>query len=638
MLRFLVPLLLAMAHPLSAQIARDVQIPMRDGKTLSADLYAIDTVTPRPVILIQTPYNKNYYRLSTQLPPQAGGAGFPYDSVNYNYVVVDWRGFYGSRDAAVNGYDRGLDGYDAVEWIAAQRWSNSKVGTWGPSALGYIQFQTARHHPPHLVCAVPLVKDFKVKYTDYYYGGVYRREHAEALASLGFTPTALVLANPTNNITWTVAERATDYPDSIEVPMLMISGWYDIYPDDILRAFSDLQTRSHPSVRAQHKLVMGPWTHSAIGQLRQGALEYPEAVGVPDETALRFFDHYLRDAANGYPAEPAVRYFQMGSGEWRNASSWNELASNSDTVRLFLGPSGSLSRGIVRVDLRDTIVYDPRDPSPSTGGARLPLGGVAVGPQDQQAVESRGDALVFSTEPLAEPIEINGGVSLELFVSSDRTDSDIAVRLVDVHPDGRSMLVTQGIRRLRFRDGFRPADTSLIAPGTVYRVPVELQNIALTLSRGHQLRIIITSSNYPQFDLNPNTGGELYAPGDTLTASNVIHFGGTWPSSISFPTSPTSSGVDAAAEDRTAPALRMSTPHPHPISRNSVIPVMLDRAGRLVVTLHDLMGRTVAVLADRQLQRGEHAVAVDPGELLPGVYVVRAVVGGSTSEIVVLAE
>jgi putative CocE/NonD family hydrolase len=190
----------------TARIYYPITIPMRDGKSLAADLYTSDSNMAKPVILVQTPYNKDLYRLAINLPPQAGGT-FPYDSLHYNYVILDWRGFYGSKSATVAGYDRGLDGYDAVEWIAAQRWCDGKVGTWGGSALGAIQFMTAKPHPPHLVGCVPLIKDYKTTYGDFYYGGDYRREHVTTLQALGLTDTTLILAHPTNDLLWQATER-----------------------------------------------------------------------------------------------------------------------------------------------------------------------------------------------------------------------------------------------------------------------------------------------------------------------------------------------------------------------------------------------------------------------------------------------
>jgi len=315
-------------------------IPTRDQKFLAADLYALDTTKALPVILIQTPYNKNFYR-SRVGQPLTGGSSLPYDSLHYNYVVLDWRGRFGSKDADVPGYDRGLDGYDAVEWIARQKWSNGKVGTWGGSALGQIQYQTARHHPPHLVCAAPMIKDFKTKYSDYFYGGVFRKEHVESLAKLGFLSVSTILDHPTNNLVWRIVENNSNYPDEIAVPMLLISGWYDHFPDDVIRAFYDLRTKSALAVRQQHKLIMGPWLHTEVGKAEQGQLTYPNAVGVADSAALRFFDFYLRGIQNGYERDPIIRYYQMGINDWRATGDWFALSSTS--ASFYLQPGGLLA-------------------------------------------------------------------------------------------------------------------------------------------------------------------------------------------------------------------------------------------------------------------------------------------------------
>lgn len=524
----------------------EIAIPMRDGKALAADAYVTDSTVGKPTILVQTPYNKNFYRLAVSIPAAAGGVLFPYDTAHYNYVVVDWRGFYGSASAATVGYDRGLDGYDVVEWIAAQKWSDGKVGTWGPSALGAIQFMTARQHPPHLVCSVPLVKDFKSKYSDSYYGGEFRKEHVEALAQLGFTPVATVLAHPTNDLTWNFVETNSDYASEITVPMLLVSGWFDHFPADVVRAFDDLRSGSAAAVRGAHKLIMGPWLHTAIDQTSQGALDFPGAKGVANDAALRFFDYYLRGVDNGYPSDPVVRYYQMGTNQWRTAENWKGVATGSDT--LWLGPAGTLVNLAPSLGSLDTFRYDPRDPSPAVGGSRFFLPGAVsdslLGPQDQApSVESRNDIRTYTTEVLQSDLVIDGKIIVELSVSSNRQDTDFDVRICDVYPDGRSMLITHGIRRMRFRKGYRAADTAVMIPGEIYSISVDISDLALTIVKGHRLRIDISSSCYPHFDVNPNNGAPLYTSGDTLVATNSIHYGGANLSRIILPVVAPTSGA-----------------------------------------------------------------------------------------------
>ena len=615
---------------LSAQFSwTEITVPVRDGNRLAADLYSTDTTDARPVILIQTPYNKNLYRLTAQLPPQAG-SGFPKDTGAFHYVIVDWRGFWGSRDVPAFGYDRGLDGYDAVEWIAEQSWCNGKVGTWGPSALGVIQFQTARHQPPHLVCAVPLVKDFKTKYGDYYYGGEYRKAHVEALQTLGFFATSLVLSHPTNDFFIKTIESNSDYPEEFAVPMLMIGGWFDHYPDDVLRAFGDIQERSHADVRDQHRFIFGPWTHSGIDKSGQGELEYPDVEGVANRAALQFFAYYLLGEDNGWPQTPPVRYYQLGENEWREADSWSDVVDAADSTFYYLRGEGVLSRtGIGGPDVMpNELRYDPFDPSPTHGGSFFsPLDkDAAVGPYDQrEVVESRADALLYTTAPFESDLEVNGPVAVELYVSSDRPDTDFAARLCDVYPDGRSMLLTQGIRRLRFRDGFEPQDTALGVPGEVYRVVVELQNLAVTFKAGHRLRIIVTGSNHPHFEVNPNTAAPLYNSPDSVVATSRIFLAPQYPSRVVLPTARTSGVLESAADGRVV-AVDVA---PNPVQGRASLTLAVDRPGRIQVMLCDAAGRSVLALRERAVEAGEVSIPIEMGEnLAAGTYFCRVFLDG----------
>ena len=601
-----------------------IAIPTRDNKTLAADLYALDTTKALPVILIQTPYNKNFYRTRVGVP-EAGGSSFPYDSLHYNYVVVDWRGRFGSKDAEVAGYDRGLDGYDAVEWIAQQKWSNGKVGTWGGSALGQIQFQTARLHPPHLVCSVPLIKDFKTKYSDYYYGGVFRKEHVESLAKLGFLGVQTILDHPTNDLVWRVVENNSNYPDEIAVPMLLISGWFDHFPDDVLRAFYDLREKSATSVRAQHKLLMGPWLHTEVGKAEQGQLTFPNSVGVPDSMALRFFDYYLRNIPNGYERDPVMRYYQMGTNDWRVTNDW--FALNSATTPLYLQAGGLLSLIKPAGSMApDSFRYDPRRPSPAVGGSRFnPFDPTTpVGPQDlRQSVESRSDVLIYSTPVLDKSWVINGAIKVDLFVASNRRDTDFAVRLCEVYPDGRSMILTQGIRRMRFRNSY--TNEELLTPGQVYQVTVELQNLALTVLPGHRLRIDITSSDYPHFDINLNNGGTLYVAGDTLIATNYVYHDAVRSSRVLLP-------MAAATSLRESPSaspanFQLNQNFPNPFNPATAIRFTLPQQEYVTLKIFDASGREVQTLISGNLAAGTHRIEFEAKNLASGIYFYRVQTG-----------
>lgn len=609
-----------------------ITIPTRDHKNLAADLYAFDTTKALPVILIQTPYNKNFYRTRVGVP-EAGGSAFPYDSLHYNYVVLDWRGRFGSRDADVPGYDRGLDGYDAVEWIAQQKWSNGKIGTWGGSALGQVQFQTARQHPPHLVCSVPMIKDFKTKYSDYYYGGVFRKEHVESLAKLGFLTVQPILDHPTNDLVWRVVENNSNYPEEIAVPMLLISGWFDHFPDDAIRAFYDLRTQSAAPVRPQHRLVMGPWLHTEVGKAQQGQLAYPNAAGIPDSLTLRFFDYHLRDIRNGQDRDPIMRYYQMGANEWRTTNDW--LAVRHSALELYLQAGGRLVPTQPPGNAPpDSFRYDPRDPSPVVGGSRFNpfIPNLPVGPQDlQQAVESRNDVLIYTTPVFDQDLVIDGAIKVTLFVASNRQDTDFAARLSDVYPDGRSLLMTQGIRRMRFRNS--DTNEALMQSGQIYPVTIELQNLAITFLPGHRLRLVISSSVYPHFDLNLNNGGALYTSGDTLIATNYIYHETNYPSVVLLPT-PLFTNVQAQPS---APpeGFQLEQNFPNPFGASKIaghpfttISFQLEKTARIKLTIINLIGQTVRTLAEETLAAGSHLKQWDgrndAGEgVAAGLYLLR---------------
>jgi putative CocE/NonD family hydrolase len=500
---------------------------------------------------------------------------------------------------------------------------------------------TAAHRPPHLVCAVPLVKDFKTKYEDYYYGGDYRKEHVEALGALGLASPDLILEHPTRDIVWNAVERASDHPDSFAIPMLLISGWYDHYPDDIIRAFYDLREKSAPAVRAKHKLMMGPWLHGGIGKADQGGLTYPNAVKSSDTAALRFFDHYLRGIANGYPGDPAIRYYQMGTDEWRATDDWYRIARESDTLVLYLQGSGYLDRNELPQEETDTLIFNPLDPSPTYGGSRLvPFGAdVAEGPLDQRdAVENREGVLTYTTGPLERDIELNGGVQVHLYLSSDRRDTDIGVRLCDQYPDGLSMLMTQGITRMRFRNGTRPQDTAGMNPGEIYPVTVELQQLALTFRKGHRIRIIVSSSNYPKFDINPNTGGPLYQAAEPLVATNRIHMGGAHLSRVTMPVMEQQSGVAVSVAAHTE--IRLDANMPNPFDGTTTIRFALPRREHARLMVYDILGRKVATLIDGMTDAGSHVVEWNAEDLPAGIYLCRleAAAGETTQRSMIMRE
>lgn len=514
-----------------------VSIPMDDGKVLAGDLYLPNDTDEFPTILIQTPYSKGSFLL-TGLPL---GVDYDISTSDYAFLVVDWRCYFQSLSACTLNFSRGEDGYAIVEWIAQQSWSDGKVGTWGPSALGSIQFQTAREQPPHLVCSVPIVVSPQTRYQKYFQGGSARVDYLDFVFSyFGFGD--LITSNPYYNLIWTITENGSMYPSDIEVPMLIIGGWFDHNTDDCLLMFDTLRNASEVSVRDQHRLLMGPWTHNRVGNPNQAELSFLESGGWHDSLALVFFDYHLRGVANDWDNSPAVQYYQIGDNEWRSSESWPQ----ADFLKaLFLHDDQTLQPEIPTFSSAQwSYVYDPEDPSPSVGGKVFDtnLFQPDAGPRDQSVlVESRNDNLIFSTEALEDDLAIEGVIEANLHFSSDRIDTDLALRLTDVYPDGRSMLISESILRMHCRDGFRIADTAYMNPGTVYFAKLQFDPLSYTFKEGHQLRLIVTSSNYPRFNRNMNTGGPMYPNGnfDTLVnpliATNRIYAGEMHTSALLLP-------------------------------------------------------------------------------------------------------
>ncbi len=515
-----------------------LSIPMTDGMELAGDLYLPNETGEFPTLLIQTPYNKNAFLISG-LPL---GVGFDITSSEYAFVVVDWRCYFASLPACAIDINRGQDGRDVVEWIAGQSWSNGKIGTWGPSALGSIQFQTAAEKPEHLVCAVPIVVSPQIHYEKYFPGGAARVDYIQFVGTY-FGTQGLISANPYHNLIWTLTENGSMYPEDIEVPMLIIGGWFDHNTDDCITMFDTLVSSSDSDVQEEHRLLMGPWTHNKVGNPNQGELNFPGSFNWDDSLALQFFNYHLLDASNEWQNSPKVQYYQMGKNSWEHSESWPP--ENTITQTLYFDDDHSLRNTIPPyMESSKSYEYDPVDPSPSIGGKTFSsdLFQTNVGPLDiSTKVEGRMDNLVFSTSPFNEDLTIQGAIKAKLFFGSDRKDTDIALRLTDVYPNGKSYIIGESFLRLHCRQGFTIADTAYMNPGEVYEIELEFEHLAHTFSAGHQLRIVVTSSNYPRFNRNSNTGGAMYPNGniDTLVnpliAMNTLYFGQIYPSSIILP-------------------------------------------------------------------------------------------------------
>ncbi|HIE51077.1 MAG TPA: CocE/NonD family hydrolase [Armatimonadetes bacterium] len=513
-----------------------VMVPMRDGVRLATDIYLPPGKGPFPVLLTRTPYGK--------------GSGQPHVGValraGYAVVIQDMRGRFASEGTAIAFLDCGWgerqDGYETVEWIARQPWCNGKIGSVGGSAMGITQNLMAGARPPHLVCQYIAVAAASLLPEAVFQGGAFRKALAQGwLESNQFPPEnmELFLAHPTYDDLWRLYDTVARAP-VINVPAVHLGGWYDIFCQGTIDAFVARQTRGDVGARGRQKLIMGPWTHG-LGRREQGELVYPENAQVSEEEllrgVLRWFDYWLKGKDNGIMDEPPVRYYVMGDvddpqapgNEWRTADTWPVPATPTP---LYLRAGNRLTwEKPGPEEPPQTYVFDPENPVPTIGGQNLNL---PAGPMDQRPAENRPDVLVFSTAPLTEPVEVTGRIKVHLWAASSARDTDFTAKLCDVYPDGRSMLVTDGIIRARYREGLDRQ--VLLQPGRVYEFEIDLWTTSLVFNRGHRIRVDISSSNYPRFAVNPNTGEPFsLEPTRKVKARNTIYHDAAHPSHILLP-------------------------------------------------------------------------------------------------------
>jgi putative CocE/NonD family hydrolase len=379
-----------------------------------------------------------------------------------------------------------------------------------------------------------------VAFSDYYsqaayQGGAFRAQLLERwLKATGMIEKDLAtfVSHPTYDDFWKRLNTER-HASKVRAPGVFVGGWYDIFVQGTINSFVALHYGGGEGAKGKCRLVIGPIGHGPILELKYP----PSAAKMPAcADAFAWFDHVLLGKDNAVANEKAVHYYVMGDPTdpkapgncWRHVDDW---PPPSRPTAFYLHPEGALLQDKApQGNDRKTYKYDPKNPVPSIGGQEL---GVPLGPMDQRRVENRPDVLLFSSEELKEPIEVTGRLSAKLFVSSDCPDTDFTVKLTDVYPDGRSMLVTDGILRARFHKSFETE--SLLEPGQVYELNVDLWSTSLVFNKGHRIRVAVSSSNSPRFEANPNTGKPFRADQETRVANNTLHLSLKYPSRIILP-------------------------------------------------------------------------------------------------------
>ncbi len=532
--------ILVALSPAGAQVVLHQTVPAADGTPLATDVYLPVGSGPWPVILIRTPYGKDELQ-ETCLALGANG---------YACVAQDCRGRFASGGKDTVFRDDRSDGHATLAWIAGQWWCDGNTGTLGGSALGITQYMLAPDANPVLRCAIPVVASADLYHGVMFHGGVLRRSLVVTwLTGQGsldqLTP---VLANRLWSDYWSPVDSLTP-SDRVAVPALHMGGWFDIFGQCTLDAFATWQTRGGQGARGNQILVVGPWTHATMGTNVSGELTFPpqaamDLIGL----SLDFLAHWLKNNDSGVSEWPVVRVYLMGATDdpsapgnrWLSLDSWPPRALRR---RLHLADGGTLSWTPPPGESTVELVADPADPVPTLGGPNLfpdlPVNGrpMGAGPYDQRPVEARDDVLVFSTPPLTRPVTVMGRVTATLRIVPSTPDLDLSVRLTDVYPDGRSMLLLDGIARGRYRTGENRE--TFLEPGEMAAVTVDLWSTAIAFAPGHRIRIDIAGSNAPRFEVNPNDGTNPEDGSGGIVARTRILLGGSAPSFVTLPLVPT---------------------------------------------------------------------------------------------------
>ena len=531
---------LAFAQPpldLGAITEKHVMIPMRDGVKLSAYLYFPPGKGPWPVL-----YEQRYVDLrgneTRKTNARLAAAGYVVAAQSFRGAQLSEGTWVGYRSL---GWGEKKDGYDTVEWLAKQPWSTGKIGTLGSSQAGFAQNFLAVTQPPHLVCQYMIDTGLSLYHEGYRIGGTTRPERFKQMGAVCRVPddNAKLMrewfAHPTYDAYW-ADEDCSRHFDKMNVPCFTIGSWYDFMCVGSIDSYIGRQHRAGPNSKGRQQLILGPWLHGRNKEVNKvGDLTYPENARFAMEAhMIRWFDHYLKGVDNKVERDPTVRYYVMGAVDekgapgnvWRTATDWPVAAKSSP---YYLHASGKLSIQVPTLEKSETpFLADPLKPN------EIPAKGFP-GARDARDFEKQAEVRTFTSDVLTEPTEWTGKVQAELFVTSDARDTDFIVRVSDVYPDGRSILIMDYVRRARYREGYEKEVP--LEPGKVTKVAFDVGWMSQIFNRGHRIRITIASTGAPFYELNPNTGEPftIEPSTKTLVARNTVQHNRTQASRVLAP-------------------------------------------------------------------------------------------------------
>ena len=552
-----------------------VPIRVRDGVTLYADIYRPVAAGKYPVLVSRTPY-------STERMPDAYAAPVFFARRGYVFVYQDVRGRHESEGRWDPFRNEQEDGYDTIEWAANQPWSNGRVGMQGGSYLGHVQWQAALKAPPHLVTIFPNFAPTSIYHDTVTLNGAFRlslafgwgavRQASRIMQNTGVHTMGdgveelsfekILWHLPLRDMQSLAGRNAQFYQDwlghpdydeywrpfsvderfeAIGTPVQTFGGWYDILLRGTINGYVGVTKGGKTATaRDKSKMIIGPWGHGA--SRKYGDLDFGEQAMVEARAVeLRWFDHWLKGIDNGVQNEPPVRIFVMGINRWRDEHEYP--LARTEYRKMYLQSSGKANtwRGDGRLSWEmppansepDHYRYDPALPVPSLGGSNCCGAPTPAGPVDQRPVENRHDVLVYTSDYLDDEIEVTGPLKLMLRASSDAQDTDFVAKFIDVYPDGRAINLAEGIMRARYRESLsRP---KLMKPGKTYEFGIDMLGTSNVFLKGHRIRVDVTSSHFPQFDRNPNTGDPFGTSTRLQVAEQTVYHTSGEPSYILLP-------------------------------------------------------------------------------------------------------
>lgn len=511
-------------------------IRTRDNMTLATDVYLPEGEGPFPVVLYRTPYGKSSDKGPTNL-------------LQYGVAIVsqDHRGCHDSTGLYTAFGSDGFDAEDTVAWLKQQSWFNGKYATWGASARGITQYMQVTHLTD-VQCQYIQVGTPDLYSIAMFQGGAPRKQLAEDwLASISHRDYYNEIFNHPLSTDSYASDRRIDASEwsSVTWPSIHMGGWYDCFGQGTIDGFCGYQYQGGVGGKDNAKLIMGPWTHTLSSQ-NAGELQYPTNAK-SDPTSENLFQGMFAEKLLGttqygdYRTMANVTYYVMGDlttnstqwNRWATADAWPIPATNTT---LYLASNSTISLTKSAEAKNFTYIFDPHNPIDTKGGANLNSDN--RGPKDQRNVESNRADLIYFNSTITSPFTITGRIWAHLYITSNCTDTDFTVKLTDTYPDGRNMLICDGILRMRSREG---QDKVVFMDGsgtTVYEAWIDLWSTSYVFNTGHTLSIGISSSNYPRFDVNPNTGGTIMPFNSTTPANyakNSVVISNDYPSSLILP-------------------------------------------------------------------------------------------------------